>query len=72
MTGPPMTIYASDQIHMSIAKAADILGIGRDQVRLIESDDRFRLNVKKLRAAIKKDLRNRTQAILHRWPVPAP
>src|SRR6185295_422510 len=25
---PPMTIYASDQIHMSIPKAADILGLG--------------------------------------------
>jgi glutamate/tyrosine decarboxylase-like PLP-dependent enzyme len=56
--GPPMTIYASDQIHLSIAKAADILGIGRDQVRLIESDDRFQLNVKALRAAIRKDRKN--------------
>lgn len=55
--GPPMTIYAADEIHMSIAKAADILGIGRDQVRLIASDDSFRLNVKKLRAAIKSDLK---------------
>src|ERR1043165_4649277 len=29
----PMTIYASDQVHLSIPKAADILGIGREQVR---------------------------------------
>lgn len=56
--GPPMTVYASDQIHLSLAKAADILGIGRDQVRLIESDDAFRLNVKALRAAIRKDIKN--------------
>jgi len=57
--GPPMTIYAADQAHMSVAKAADILGIGRDQVRLIECDDRFRMNVKTLRAQIKKDLKKK-------------
>src|SRR5438876_6404372 len=37
----PMTIYASDQIHMSIPKAADILGIGRNQVCSIETDENF-------------------------------
>src|SRR6185503_17591454 len=29
-SGPPMTVYASDEVHMSIPKAADILGFGRD------------------------------------------
>jgi len=52
----PMTIYASDQIHMSIPKAADILGLGRQQVRLVECDDRFRMKVPSLRARIVKDL----------------
>jgi aromatic-L-amino-acid decarboxylase len=28
-------VYASSEVHMSIAKAADILGFGRDQVRVI-------------------------------------
>lgn len=56
--GPPMTIYASDQVHMSIQKAADILGIGRDQVRMIESDDRFRMNVRALRERVQDDLRD--------------
>ncbi|HKY42087.1 MAG TPA: pyridoxal-dependent decarboxylase, partial [Pyrinomonadaceae bacterium] len=37
--GPPMTVYASEEVHMSIAKAADILGIGRDQVRTIACDE---------------------------------
>jgi glutamate/tyrosine decarboxylase-like PLP-dependent enzyme len=54
----PMTIYASDQIHMSIPKAADILGLGRDQVRLVASDDRFRMNVKVLRQLIESDAKN--------------
>ena len=56
--GAPMTIYASDQIHMSIPKAADILGLGRAQVRLIDSDDRFRMNVASLRRTIACDLKN--------------
>jgi glutamate/tyrosine decarboxylase-like PLP-dependent enzyme len=52
----PMTIYASDQIHMSIPKAADILGLGRAQVRLIPCDDRFRMNLSVLRQTIAGDL----------------
>ena len=51
----PMTIYASDQIHMSIPKAADILGFGRAQVRLIP-DDRFRMDLTALRQTITGDL----------------
>ena len=57
-TQTPMTIYAADQIHMSIPKGADILGLGRDQVRLVESDDRFRMNVKALRQSIEHDSKN--------------
>jgi aromatic-L-amino-acid/L-tryptophan decarboxylase len=52
----PMTIYASDQIHMSIPKAADILGLGRAQVRLVPSDDLFRMDVDVLRQRIAEDL----------------
>ncbi len=47
-SGVPMTIYTSDQIHMSIPKAADILGLGRANVRLIDCDDNFRINVASL------------------------
>ncbi len=54
-TRTPMTIYASDQVHMSIPKAADILGLGRDQMRIVASDDRFRLDVKALRQLIESD-----------------
>jgi len=55
-SGAPMTLYASDQIHMSIPKAADILGLGREQVRLVECDERFRMNVPSLRRRIVEDL----------------
>jgi glutamate/tyrosine decarboxylase-like PLP-dependent enzyme len=54
----PMTVYASEQVHMSIPKAADILGFGRDQVRLIGCDDQFRMNAGLLRERIAADLQN--------------
>ncbi|HVG31778.1 MAG TPA: pyridoxal-dependent decarboxylase [Pyrinomonadaceae bacterium] len=52
-----MTLYASDQIHMSIPKAADVLGLGRDQLRLVKTDARFRLDVRDLRERIKADIK---------------
>jgi len=53
----PMIIYASEQVHMSIPKAADILGFGREHVRLIGCDDQFRLNVNLLRKSILADVK---------------
>jgi len=57
-SGPPITIYTSDEVHMSIPKAADILGFGRDHVRTVACDDRARMNVQALRERIQADLRN--------------
>ena len=54
----PMTLYASEQIHMSIPKAADILGLGRQQVRVVGCDEHFRMNVQSLRERIAEDLNN--------------
>jgi len=56
--GPPITIYTSDEVHMSIPKAADILGFGRDHVRMISCDDRARMNVHELSERIQADLTN--------------
>lgn len=56
-SGPPMTVYASEEVHMSIAKAADILGIGRDQVRTVACDEQQRMRVDALRQSIESDLR---------------
>src|SRR6185295_5182183 len=56
-SGPPMTLYASEEVHMSIAKAADILGFGRDQVHVIPCDDRQRMRVDLLRQKIEADRR---------------
>jgi glutamate/tyrosine decarboxylase-like PLP-dependent enzyme len=56
-SGPPMTLYASEEVHMSIAKAADILGMGRDHVRVIGCDDRQRIRPDLLHQRIEADLR---------------
>jgi aromatic-L-amino-acid/L-tryptophan decarboxylase len=56
-SGPPMTLYASEEVHLSIAKAADILGFGRDQVRMIACDERQRMRVDLLRQKIEADRR---------------
>jgi len=55
---PRLCIYASDQAHSSIEKAAITLGIGETQVRRVASDEAYRLNVAALRAAIAKDTRD--------------
>jgi glutamate/tyrosine decarboxylase-like PLP-dependent enzyme len=54
-SGSPMTAYASSEVHMSIAKAADILGFGRDYVRVIPCDDRQRMRIDLLRERIEAD-----------------
>jgi glutamate/tyrosine decarboxylase-like PLP-dependent enzyme len=56
-TGAPMTVYASDQVHFSIVKAADVLGLGREQVRLVKSTERFKLDVKSLRERLASDIK---------------
>jgi aromatic-L-amino-acid decarboxylase len=41
---PALTVYASDQAHSSVDKAALTLGVGIDNVRRVASDDEFRLD----------------------------
>lgn len=55
--GRPMTVYASDQVHLSVPKAADVLGIGRGQVRVVPSDENFMMDVRALRELIERDER---------------
>ncbi|HKP82328.1 MAG TPA: pyridoxal-dependent decarboxylase [Pyrinomonadaceae bacterium] len=50
-----LVIYASDQCHFSIDKSADLLGLGREGVRKIPTDDRFHISLELLRDAIARD-----------------
>jgi aromatic-L-amino-acid decarboxylase len=51
-------LYTSDQGHHSILKSAKLAGVMPDRVRAIESDERFRMRVDRLDAAIAADRRN--------------
>jgi aromatic-L-amino-acid decarboxylase len=55
---PIFRIYASDQAHSSVEKAAIALGLGEHNVRRIPSDAEFRLNLTALRTAVAADLRH--------------
>ena len=50
-----LVIYASEQCHYSIDKSADLLGLGRDGVRKIPTDERFHIRVDELRRQIDRD-----------------
>lgn len=44
-----LAVLVSQRGHYSLAKAVDLLGIGRDQLIAIETDDRYRVNVEAMR-----------------------
>jgi aromatic-L-amino-acid/L-tryptophan decarboxylase len=50
-----LVAYTSAQAHSSIEKAVKIAGIGRENLRLIEVDERFAMNPVALAKAISKD-----------------
>ena len=52
----PLVVYASDQAHSSIEKGALLAGFGKDNLRLIPSDDQHALRLDLLEAAILEDL----------------
>jgi aromatic-L-amino-acid/L-tryptophan decarboxylase len=51
-------IYCSTEAHMSIPKAAALLGLGHDAVRLIAVDEAFQMRTEDLRREITRDLQN--------------
>src|SRR5712692_4809678 len=51
-----LVVYASEQCHFSLEKSVDILGMGRQSLRKIDTDERFHIRVDLLRAQIAEDL----------------
>jgi aromatic-L-amino-acid/L-tryptophan decarboxylase len=51
-----LRIYASSETHYSIAKAAALLGMGRENVRDVAVDERFKIRVNDLVAKVTADL----------------
>ncbi len=59
----PGAVYASAEVHMSVAKALAVLGLGRASLRLIPVDEAFRMRTDALVAAIERDRRAGIPAI---------
>ena len=53
----PGVLYSSDQAHHSVLKSAKLAGVMPDRVRAIETDDRFRIRLDRLRDQIATDRR---------------
>lgn len=51
----PVGIYTSEESHYSVRKSAGVLGLGRDSVRAIAVDERGRMSVSALQAAVLED-----------------
>lgn len=59
----PPVILTSGAAHYSVAKAAEVLGIGRGNLVLIPSDEFFRISVPKLQTSLMKALNDRKAVI---------
>ena len=55
LSGRPCALYASADVHESVKRAAELLGIGRDRVRGIPIDERRRMRVDACAEAIDAD-----------------
>ncbi|MBS1802941.1 MAG: hypothetical protein JST28_06210 [Acidobacteria bacterium] len=51
-------VYVSDQRHVSVDKAVDAIGLGREALRALPTDAEFRLRIDALEDAIAKDKRD--------------
>src|SRR5437764_11592379 len=60
---PRMTLYASEEVHLVVDRAADMLGLGTQACRHIAIDDRFRMRPDEVRRSIELDLTDRSRPI---------
>src|SRR5919107_1183019 len=51
-----LVVYASEQCHYSFVKSVDILGLGRGNLRKVDTDSRFHIRTDLLREAIQRDI----------------
>jgi aromatic-L-amino-acid decarboxylase len=56
LEGSKLTVYTSEQCHYSVEKSLDIIGLGRESLRKIETDERFHIRPDQLRDTIASDI----------------
>jgi len=56
---PVFRVYASDQAHSSVEKAAIALGLGEENVQRVPAGAEFRMDMAALRVMIERDLREK-------------
>src|SRR5947208_2667532 len=54
--GPSIAMYASEEVHVVVDRAADMLGLGTDAVRKIPVDEQYRMRADALRERIEADV----------------
>lgn len=54
--GSNLTVFTSEQCHYSVEKSLDIIGLGRESLRKIPTDERFHVRLDKLQEAIATDI----------------
>ena len=50
-----LTVYASEQCHFSIERSVDVLGLGRNSLRKIPTDERFHIRLEALQEQLERD-----------------
>jgi aromatic-L-amino-acid decarboxylase len=50
-----LTVYASEQCHFSIERSVDILGLGRNSLRKVPTDEKFHIRTDELQKQIEAD-----------------
>lgn len=58
LKGRMMTLYMSEEGHMSVPRAAQLLGLGTEAVRVVPVDASFRIDTRALDRAIRADRRD--------------
>lgn len=59
----PLVFYGSLEIHSSVLRSIELLGIGNQYLRRIAVDDNFEIDVNALRRAIVQDIQNGLQPV---------
>ncbi|CAF2371648.1 unnamed protein product [Rotaria sp. Silwood2] len=58
VNGPQLIVYASNEVHMCIGKALELLGLGSKAMHLISVDDKFCIKIDELKKTIENDRKN--------------